>query len=476
MAGGPKGRALIAERSRLSYTGLVPYRASLCLMVSMVREGAISPVELVEAHLKQIESRGPEINAFVTVLAEEALAEARERQAALGRGEPLGLLSGVPVTVKDSFDVAGLPTEVGSRTRAGHRASRDAVAVARLRAEGAVILGKTNTPELLASYETDNFLTGRTNHPVDLERTPGGSSGGEAAAIAAFCSPGGIGSDGGGSIRVPAHFCGIAGLKPTPGRISTTGHVPSLGYPGGLTGVVGPMARTVEDLRLLFSVLAGFDAQDPFSTPAPLRVFHPAGKRIGVWEQFYDVPVTPEIHGAVRKAARAFERAGLEVEEFAPQGLERAPNVWAFLFSQWPSPLVRKMTAGRESELHWTLLEGLSQNEPSGEEVILQLAARDRMRAALLRQMEGVSAVVMPVASVPAFRHRERRWVVERKEIGLFQAMMPAVLANVLGLPALAVPVDKSAAGLPLGVQLVGHPYEDERLLELGVMLQEAIS
>ena len=445
-------------------------------MVSMVREGAISSVELVEAHLKQIESRNPEINAFVAVMAGEALAEARACEAAIRRGEPLGLLGGVPVTVKDSFDVAGLPTAVGSRLRAGICASRDAVAVARLRAEGAIILGKTNTPELLASYETDNHVTGRTNHPLDAERTPGGSSGGEAAAIAAFCSPGGIASDGGGSIRIPAHFCGIAGLKPTPGRISTTGHFPSLGFPGGLTGVAGPMARKVEDLRLLFSVLTGFDAQDPFSAPAPLQVFAEAGTRIGIWEQFYDVPVMPEMRAAVRKAAGSLQGAGLPLEEFAPQGLERAPNLWAFLFSQWPAAAVRKLVEGHEEELHWTLLEGLSRAEPSGEEVLMKLAARDRMRAALLRQMEDVPVLLMPVASIPAFRHRERKWLVEGKEIGLFQAMMPAVMANVLGLPAVAVPMGTTDSGLPVGVQLVGRPFEDERLLELGVLLEKGRS
>jgi Asp-tRNA(Asn)/Glu-tRNA(Gln) amidotransferase A subunit family amidase len=455
---------------------VVPYRESLCLMVTMVREGAISPVELVEAHLKQIESCNPALNAFVTVMAGEALAEARACEAAVRRGEPLGLLGGVPVTVKDSFDVAGWPTAVGSRLRAGNKASRDAKAVARLRAEGAIILGKTNTPELLAAYETDNYVTGRTNHPLDVERTPGGSSGGEAAAIAAFCSPGGIASDGGGSIRIPAHFCGIAGLKPTPGRISTTGHFPSLGYPGGLTTVAGPMARTVEDLRLLFSVLAGFDAQDPFSAPAPLRVFDLAGTRIGIWEQFYDVPVMPEMRAAVQKAAGAFLRAGLHVEAFAPQGLERAPNLWAFLFSQWPAASTRKLVEGRETELHWTLREGLSKAEPSGEEVLVKLAARDRMRAALLRQMEDVPVLVMPVASIPAFRHRERKWVVEGREIGLFQATMPAVIANVLGLPAVAVPMGTNDSGLPVGVQLVGRPFEDERLLELGVWLEKGVS
>ena len=456
--------------------GEVPYRASLCLMVSMVREGAISPVELVQAHLKQIENRNPEINAFVTVRADEALAEARACEARMGRREPLGMLGGVPVTVKDSFDVAGLTTAVGSRLRAGIRASRDAVAVERLRACGAILLGKTNTPELLAAYETDNYVTGRTNHPLDAERTPGGSSGGEAAAIAAFCSPGGIATDGGGSIRIPAHFCGIAGLKPTPGRISTTGHFPSLGYPGGLTTVAGPMARTVEDLRLVFSVLAGFDAQDPFSAPAPLRVFDPPGTRIGVWEQFYDVPVLPEMRAAVRKAARALRAAGLCAEEFAPQGLERAPNLWAFLFSQWPAASIRKLVEGREDELHWTLHEGLSRAEPSGQEVLEKLAARDRMRAALLRQMEEAPVLLMPVASIPAFRHRERKWIVDGREIGLFQATMPAVVANVLGLPALAVPMGITDSGLPIGVQLVGRPFEDERLLELGVLLEKGWS
>lgn len=445
-------------------------------MVSMVRDRDVSPVELVEAHLRQIEAANPAINAFVAVRAEEALAEARQVEAVHRRGERMGLLDGVPVTVKDSFDVAGLPTLAGSRLRLGHRAGCDAAAVARLRAEGAIIVGKTNTPELLAAYETDNFLTGRTNHPLDRERTPGGSSGGEAAAIAAFCSAGGLASDGGGSIRVPAHFCGIAGLKPTPGRVSTTGHFPSLGYPAGLTTVAGPMARRVEDVELLFSALAGFDPQDPFSTPAPLREISPAGTRIGLWEQFYDVPVMPEIRASIQKAARAFEACGMAVEPFAPKGLERAPNLWAFLFSQWPAAAIRKFIAGRESELHWTLLENLSDAEPSGHDVTVQLAARDRMRADLLRQMESVPVLLMPVAGITAFRHRERKWSIDGKEIGLFRAMMPAVVANVLGLPALTVPVQTAPGQLPIGVQLLGRPFEDERLLELGRVLEEAVS
>ncbi len=443
-------------------------------MVSMVRSGALTSTEVVEAHLRQIEARNPALNAFVAVFAEEALAEARARESALARGEAEGLLHGVPVTVKDSFDVAGWPTRAGSRLRGAEPAARDASAVAQLRRQGAILLGKTNTPELLANYETDNFLTGRTNHPTDTSRTPGGSSGGEAAAIAAFCSPGGLATDGGGSIRVPAHFCGIAGLKPTPGRISGAGHFPSLGYPGGLTAVVGPMARSAEDLRLLFSALAAFDPEDPFSTPAPIRAMRSAGTRVGLWEQFYTVPVAPEIRDAVRRAAELLERTGYSVGEFVPRGLERAPNVWAMLFSQWPQQEIRKWIAGRESDVHWTLAESLGAPPPTVDQVTQALAAHDRMRASLVRQMRETPVLLMPVTSIPAFRHRERKWAIEGQEIGLFQAMMPAVIANVLGLPAVTVPMGAAPGGLPVGVQLLGRPFDDELLLDVAVQLEQA--
>src|SRR5277367_1398105 len=265
----------------------MPNRSSLFLMAQMVRDRKISPVELVEAHLRQIEARNPELNAFVRVLGDEARVAARAAEKAVMRRETLGLLHGVPVTVKDSFDMKGLPTFCGSRLRLDHRASTDSTAVARFRAAGAIILGKTNTPEFLAMYETDNYVTGRTNNPWNPDRTAGGSSGGESAAIASCCSAGGIGSDGGGSIRVPAHFCGIAGLKPTPGRVSAAGHYPQINHPGGLLGVAGPMARTAEDVKLLFSVLAGHDVEDPFSAPVPLRVPNLTRLKVGVWPQVF---------------------------------------------------------------------------------------------------------------------------------------------------------------------------------------------
>jgi Asp-tRNA(Asn)/Glu-tRNA(Gln) amidotransferase A subunit family amidase len=382
------------------------------------------------------------------------------------------------VTVKDSFDVQGLPTLCGSRFRLGHRAAEDATAVRRWRQAGAILLGKTNCPEFLANYETDNHIFGRTNNPWDLERTPGGSSGGEAAAIASFCSPGGLGSDGGGSIRIPAHFSGIAGLKPTPGRVSAVGHFPAINHPGGLLGVAGPMARTAADLRLLFQVTAGYDPQDPFSAPVPLRDPDLAGLRIGLWEQFYQVPVQPAIRSAVEKAAHVLEDLGIPVEPFRPRGLERAPNLWWFFFGRLPAPFIRQIIGERLEDAHWTgtefLDKALAEPEPTVQEVLENLAARDRMRAGLLRQMEDVPVLLAPACGVVAFHHRERRWATREKSIGLFQAMMPVTPVNLLGLPALVIPFDLTQENLPVGIQLVGRPYEEERILEVALRMEEA--
>src|SRR5271170_4683211 len=236
-------------------------------IATQIRRRAISPVEVARVHLERIERLNPILNAVVDFQPEAVLAQARDAEKAVLRGDDLGPLHGVPLSIKSSIDVAGHRCEAGTRLRAGRIATEDALLVARLRAAGAVILGVTNAPELLMAWETDNLLYGRTNNPWDLTRTAGGSSGGEAAAIAAGLSAGGVGSDGGGSIRVPAHFCGICGLKPTPGRIPSTGHYPKPGGPFALIGVVGPMARTVDDVRTLFEVMAGWDDGDPCSAP-----------------------------------------------------------------------------------------------------------------------------------------------------------------------------------------------------------------
>ncbi len=458
----------------------MPNRTSLLLMAQMVRDRQISPVELVDAHLRQIEKENPRLNAFVRVLAEEARGEARDAERAVMRGEALGLLHGVPVTVKDSFDMAGLPTLCGSRFRSDHRAQRDSTATRRFRASGAIILGKTNTPEFLNMWESDNFITGRTNNPWNLERTAGGSSGGESAAIAAFCSAGGIGSDGGGSIRVPAHFCGIAGLKPTPGRVSAAGHFPVISHPGGLLGVGGPMARSAQDVRLLFAALAGHDPEDPFSAPVPLRPVESNGAQVGVWPQFYRIPVSADTEVAVRSAADCCRQMGMGGDAFSPRGLERAQEIWWIFFERLSAPLTQGLIAGREQDAHWSGTElmhrALADPPVSTLELLSALAVRDRMRTSLLLQMDqaGLAAILMPVAGTAAFRHRQRSYTVAGGTIELLEAMAPVTPWNLLGMPSLVIPFGMTGDGLPIGVQIVGRPWDEETILDIGIRLEQA--
>ncbi len=443
-------------------------------MADLVKKREVSPVELLDAHLRQIEKHNPAINAFVVLLEKEARAAAQAAE----NTPPRGPLHGVPVTVKDSFDMQGLPTFCGSRFFQDRIAPADSTAARRFREAGAVILGKTNCPEFLSNYETDNHITGRTNSPWDLERTPGGSSGGESAAIASFMSAGGIGSDGGGSVRVPAHFAGIAGLKPTPGRVPAAGHVPQINHPGGLLGVGGPMARSARDVRALFRVLAGHDPADPFSVPMPLREPKLDGRRVGVMPQFLDVPVQQPIKDAVLDAARKLRDLGFEADEFRPSGIERAPNLWWFFFGQLPARTIKKLIAGRESDAHFTgtefMAKALSEPEPTADSLLDALAARDAMRTVMLAQMERFPVLLMPACGVTAFRHRERRWETPTKSIGLFEAMMPVTPWNLFGMPGMVIPWNHSPEGLPVGIQLVGMPWQEELLLELAVRLEDA--
>ncbi len=456
----------------------MPNRLPLSQMRDLIRTRKLSPVELVDAHLKQIEKENPRLNAFVRLLGDEARAAAQAASDAIGKGDAPPPLHGIPVTIKDSFDIAGLPTTCGSKFFANSRASQDATAVMKLKRAGAIPLGKTNCPEFLSNYESDNYIIGRTNNPWDLERTPGGSSGGESAAIASFCSAGGIGSDGGGSIRVPAHFTGIAGLKPTPGRVSAAGHVPEINHPGGLLGVGGPMARTAADVRILFEVLSGYDSDDPFSAPVPLRQPELGGLRIGVMSQFYRVPVEAGVARAVEKAAQCLRDLKFPVEPFEPKGLESAPNLWWFFFGEIPARFTAELIAGREDQAHWSGTEfmkrALESPEPTAKKVIQNLAVRDKLRGSLLRQMEEYPVILSPVCGVAAFRHRERRYPTPAKEIGLFEAMMPSTWVNLIGLPSMVIPFDIDERGLPVGIQLIGRPYDEELLLELAVRMEEA--
>jgi Asp-tRNA(Asn)/Glu-tRNA(Gln) amidotransferase A subunit family amidase len=464
-------------------------------MAELIRNRKLSPVELVQAHLDRIERLNPKINAYVQVDDERALAAARHAEKAVLENKALGPLHGVPISIKNAINMVGMRCEAGTKLRAGHVATNDAPLVSRLRNAGAVILGTTNTPELLMAWETDNLLYGRTNNPWDLSLTAGGSSGGEAAAIASGCSAGGVGSDGGGSIRVPAHFCGICGLKPTPGRIPATGHFPQSVGPFALLGVVGPMARTVADLKVLFQVMQGPDTGDPSAAPVPVRWprfsnarvvpdVHVRGgdnrPRIGYFEDDERTPVTLETRNAVKQAAQALRSAGFEVEPFRPEGLEKARQLWWKFFGVAGGMLLGPMTKGHESELSPILKEFNSwvvAEVPHTAQTLLDTwIERDLVRMQLFEQMEKFPVLLCPVASIPAFNHGERHWQIDGQIVKYLDAWSYCEWFNLLGMPAATVPVSHSPQGLPIGVQIVAHPWEEELALAIAEIVEDGCS
>jgi Asp-tRNA(Asn)/Glu-tRNA(Gln) amidotransferase A subunit family amidase len=457
---------------------------SLCEMAQAVRKRRCSSRELVQAHIARIEQLNSTLNAFVHTDFERACREAEAADVAVRGGtksSTLGPLHGVPISMKSSIDVGGLPCECGSRLRQDYVPSGDAPLVARLRAAGAIILGNTNVPECLMAWETDNLLYGRTNNPWDLERTPGGSSGGEAAAIASGCSAGGIGSDGGGSIRVPAHYSGICGLKPTPGRVPPIGHFPRSAGPFAQLGVVGPMARTVRDVQSILDVVAGPASGDPCAAPVPLRRWSDAeicSLRIAYLLEHDLAPVTPETAAAVRAAAGALRDQGFEVVEWQPENLDRAWKLWWNLFGRAGQMSFSPMLEGHAAELSPLLREfrnwAMEDGAPSGPELLDTLLERDVLRGRFLEKMDEFPILLCPVCSIPAFRHGEREWSVQGRKVTYLKAMAYAQWFNLLGTPAVVVPVARSSEGLPIGVQIVGRPWEEEAVLALAAKIEDA--
>jgi Asp-tRNA(Asn)/Glu-tRNA(Gln) amidotransferase A subunit family amidase len=452
---------------------------SAVLMAEKIGRREISPVELVEAHLARIEEVNPRLNAFVQVDEEGARRQARAAEEAVLHRKALGPLHGVPLSIKASIDVAGMRCETGTRLRAGNVAAQDAPLVSRLRQAGAIVLGVTNTPELLMAWETDNELYGRSNNPWDLTRTPGGSSGGEAAAIACGCSAGGVGSDGGGSIRVPAHFTGICGLKPTPGRIPATGHFPLCAGAFAGIGVVGPMARSAADLKLLFEVMQGPDDGDSSAAPVPVRWRSEAEVRnvgVGYFEDDGRTPVTPETRAAVQTAAEALRGAGFRTDPFRPEGLDEARQLWWKFFGVVGGMLLRPMVQDHEEEISPILKEFLSwaAAEPphTGDGLLDIWTRRDLVRIQILAQMQDHRVLICPVASVPAFHHGQRSWTVEGQRVNYLDAWSYTEWFNLLGMPAAVVPVGQSPEGLPIAVQIVGRPWQEEQVLEIATIVE----
>jgi len=447
-------------------------------VTAAIRTKKISPVEIVEAHLSHVESLQPKLNAFVHLDAAGALKQARAEEAAILRGDPLGPLHGIPVTIKSSIDVAGWPCPAGSLLRKDYVPRADAPLVSRLKAAGAILVGNTNTPEFLMAYETNNRLSGKTSNPWNLDYSAGGSSGGESAAIASGCSMGGVGSDGGGSIRVPAHFCGICGLKPTPGRIPASGHFPSGAGAFGWIGVVGPMARTIADVRALFEVMAGPDAGDAHSAPVPMRVYREEdlrSVRVGILQSPALGKATPETYAAVEHSGKLLKDRGFHVAPFELRGLDRALELWWFFFGPVIAHLFNSALAGQEAYLSPMLREYLSiATSPTAitlDQFMQACTERDLLREKILRQMDSVPILLSPVSSGLAFRQGQGNY---KPGTGYLDTMRFCQWLNLTGLPGPSVPIALSKEGLPIGVQIIGRPFEEELVLAVAECIEKA--
>jgi len=441
--------------------------ASASELARAIRERRLSSEQLVRSCLDRIDAVDERLNAVVQVVPEDALARAREADAALDRGEPQGPLHGVPMTIKDSFDTAGVVTTGGTKGRAGFVPREDATVVRRLKRAGAILLGKTNTPELTLGFETSNLVYGRTNNPYDLARTPGGSSGGAAAIVAAGGSPFDVGSDYGGSIRLPCHFCGLAGIKPTMGRVPRTGHV----YPfGGLLDSaqqIGPLARRVEDLSLLLPILSGPDFVDPAIVPMPLgdpRSVDPASLRIAFHVDNGISTPTPATIETVRAAAAALADAGAHVDEARPTGIEESFALAMRIYFADGGAAVRRLLRDAGTREH--TLAGLMGPPASAEQLDALSAEWYRWRSRMSRFLEAHDVVLGPVNAQPALPHGA---TTRPENMPGFSYTMTY---NLTGWPAAVVRAGTSPEGLPIGVQIVARPAREDVALAVAARIE----
>ncbi len=450
-------------------------------LARLVHSGESLPSEIVEAHLSQIKAVNPSLNAITDLQADRAREEALKADREVRGGRNLGRLHGVPITIKSSIAAKGFRLECGSETRQGEVAQQDATLVRKLRSEGAIVLGTTNVPEFLMAYETDNHLYGRTNSPINPDYTPGGSSGGESAAIASGCSAAGFGSDGGGSVRVPAHFCGLYGLKPTPGVISRVGHWPPCAGPSTTLGLVGPMAKTAEDLELLLEITAGPDPGDPSS--APVLVQPPTEEelrqtKIGWFDDAWETPATPETRQAVRTAAQALAEQGFNVEQVQLKGLGRAPQTWWLMFGVCLTTLIKASTP-KDYQFHPLSYEAMAsveeESNTSYEDLLWGWVTQDQLRLKLIEQMQDYPILLCPVAATPAFRHGRREWKIDGQTVTYPNNFVYSQVFNLMGNPVATAPVSRSAEDLPIGVQIVGRHYEDAKVVAITKKLAAAL-
>jgi amidase len=461
-------------------------------LAATIHARRVSAVEVLDAHLAQIALANPALNAIVTLDEEGARKRAREADAALARGEVWGPLHGVPVTIKDSFATAGLRTTSGYPPLTDYIPVEDATVVARLKAAGAIVLGKTNLPLLVHGFQSDNPVFGRTNNPWDLTRTPGGSTGGGAAALAAGLSPLEIGSDYGGSVRIPAHYCGLFSIKPTERRVPLTGHIPELpGKPRSVRHVAtpGPLARSLEDLVIALQVIAGPDPAQPEIPPVPLTpVPQPSltSLRVAWSDDFGGLPITRDTRAALHGLALRLEERGCTVERRMPNGFD-FPGIWETYGELRQCEIGSAMSAELEAECAANFGVSATSEDPEMRGMGRRLNAtlkqytetltkRDAAIATLERFFETRDVFVCPVTVGPAFPHcppgtpiavDEQRVTYRIGGTGYTSAF------NLTGNPSVVIPLARSQEGLPIGVQLVGPRWSEMKLLAIAELFVE---
>ena len=441
--------------------------ASVTDLAQAIQTKEVSSVEVVRAYLERIEVVNPQLNAVVQLTAESALAEARQMDAALARGDVKGPLHGVPMTIKDLFETADIITAAGTKGLETYVPKQDATVVARVRSAGAILLGKTNTPEIGLRFVTDNDIYGRTNNPYDLERIPAGSSGGAAAIVAAGGSPFDICSDGGGSIRIPAHFCGIAGLKTTAGRVPRTGHISNPLELGAIESfiTVGPLARYVEDLSLILSIIAGVDWRDPMVVPIPLAdpdAVDIRQIRVATYTDNGITPPTAETANVVQAAASALSDRDAVVTEDRPLHLESSADFWGELYLAdggvgVQDTLHKLGTKEMHPSLEWTK----SREAVTTSEYTQLLARWNSVRSDCLAFLENYDVIICPVNAMPATRHDEET------------PFNYTYVYNLLGWPVAVVRCGTSPEGLPIGVQVVARPWREDVALAVAQYLEK---
>ncbi|WP_267419238.1 MULTISPECIES: amidase [unclassified Curtobacterium] len=447
-------------------------------LAARIASGDLTSVQVVQAHLDRIAAVDPAINAIVT-LNDHALAEAQAADDALAAGDEVGPLHGVPFTVKDSIDTNGVLTQRGSPVFEGRTPDEDAVAVARMKAAGGILLAKTNLPEFSYSTESNNLLSGRTNNPWNVDRTSGGSSGGESAAIAAGLSPIGIGTDLAISVRGPASHTGIAAIKPTHGRIPMTGiwpRVPRRDWH------VGPMARTVRDLELGYEVMRGPDGQDGFAvTPDAVdtgtRDAAPEHLRVAWFTNSGLGPVDPEVADTVRRAAAALAGAGVHVEEIDIPTLHH-DNPLALFNKQHVmelKPAMAAATEGHEDQRFTMSTAMLATPDTSVEDYVAAEQGFERIRDAYAEVFTRFDAVLLPVLPIPAHEHDRTEFVIDGQTVDATHIQTFTVQFNITGMPALSMRFGTSSDGLPIGVQIAA-PWHAESTVFAVASLLESLS